>query len=439
MKTPSFSEFKTIVEYLSDELVGARLQVIQTNDNGVVLILYRFHKRPSTVYLVFDLDHHRPYCGLFKDNPWERVKKTKPLGLFLNAHARNHQLNRISLNEAYGRIMELHWGGEGEEECVLEFRCIPKQGNLSVRSHTKSLSWAPLQELSPYEAIEQNLEDEIRTLNFMNEQWLRLKGAGGQKQSNSSSRELSPYEKWKKSREKDLQKKEKALEAIALQIEKFRTEPWAEVGEALKSHGLKGLPPEWSPFVNFEEGLSWNIQYCFDKSKAAQNKIMGAVDRQKTLAHEIEASKDMTEENFAQYLQLQVERQSKNKGISRKVEGRVRKFSLESAGLVAYMGKSAADNMGLLRKAKPFDLWLHLKDYPSAHAVLHRNKEQTVADHDLRAVANWLVREGLPEKQMRMGGKFVVVWVECRHVRAIKGDKLGRVTYHNAREILIAV
>jgi hypothetical protein len=296
----------------------------------------------------------------------------------------------------------------------------------------------------------------------MNEQWLRLRGGAGAVSRASaggvgsagggfgtgaetgpasapkSGSSLSPYEKWKKTREKDLQKKEKALDAIARQIEKFRTEPWAEVGEFLKSSGLQRLPPEWSPYANFEESLSWNIQHCFDRAKAARSKITGALERQSSLTREIESAKDLSEEVFEKFLLRQAERPSTKKP-ERKIEGRVRKFTLESAGLVAYMGKSAADNMGLLRKAKPFDLWLHLKDYPGAHAVLHRNKEQSVADQDLRSVAAWLVREALPEKQIGLGGRFAVVWVECRHVRAIKGDKLGRVTYHNAREILIAV
>ena len=49
------------------------------------------------------------------------------------------------------------------------------------------------------------------------------------------------------------------------------------------------------------------------------------------------------------------------------------------------------------------------------------------------------MKEGLSEKKTQMGGKYSVLMVECRHVKPLKGDKLGRVTYHNAREFLIAV
>ena len=103
------------------------------------------------------------------------------------------------------------------------------------------------------------------------------------------------------------------------------------------------------------------------------------------------------------------------------------------------MGKSAADNMKLLKQSKPHDLWLHLKDYPSAHAIVHLQKNQSLSDSDLRKVGKWLLSEGLSKSQAEMGGKYGVVVVECRHVKPLKGDKMGRVTYHNAREILIAL
>ena len=60
-------------------------------------------------------------------------------------------------------------------------------------------------------------------------------------------------------------------------------------------------------------------------------------------------------------------------------------------------------------------------------------QEQT----DLRLVSEWLVKENFKDKLS--GTKYAVVYVECRHVRPIKGDKLGRVTYHEGRELLIAL
>lgn len=103
------------------------------------------------------------------------------------------------------------------------------------------------------------------------------------------------------------------------------------------------------------------------------------------------------------------------------------------------MGKSAQDNVDLLRKSRAWDIWLHLKDYPSAYAILHRQKGQAVSDQTVLVAAKWLIKEGIGAKKNLSGSKLSVVFVETRHVRPMKGDKLGRVTYHNAREILITV
>ena len=178
------------------------------------------------------------------------------------------------------------------------------------------------------------------------------------------------------------------------------------------------------------------MQKCFEKAKAAKNKISGASLRLQTLKQELNGLSDLSESKFEAYLQLQQKKTKAN--VVRKVEGRLRKTKLAS-GITAYMGKSAADNMTLLRNSKPHDLWMHLKDYPSAHAVIHRQKNNNLADSDLVSVGKWLVSEGLSKSQTQMGGKYSVVIVECRHVKPLKGDKMGRVTYHNAREILIAL
>ena len=105
--------------------------------------------------------------------------------------------------------------------------------------------------------------------------------------------------------------------------------------------------------------------------------------------------------------------------------------------LTAVAGKSAADNLKILRKARAWDLWFHMRDYPSSHAVLFRNKSAKVNDKDLFTVAVWFVRNHLGSKAAQHAGeKFSLVVVECRHVKPIKGDKIGRVTFHDERVLI---
>lgn len=431
MKTPSFLELKTLVEYLSDELVDAQLQDVTGSDEGIVLSFYRFEKEPKMAYLVFDPDKPFPFLGLYTDNPWPNLKKSKPVILFLKAHAKNHRFKSCEVFEELGRVVKIQMG----EDCKIEFRLIPKQANIIVTSGNKSISWYPVNELAANDLSYTKAEDEeeIRSVHYMFNQWLLRRGKNSKSENKNT---VSPFEKWKKSREKDLAKKQKALVSIQDQIQKMKSEEWAKVGEFLKENNLRALPPEWSIYVDFKKTASVNMQNCFAKAKAAKAKLGGAEERLKIIKSEITSISDISEEKFNEYLKRQ---QKKTTTGQRPVDGKLRKIHIEASSLTAYMGKSAADNMDLLRRSKPHDIWMHLKDYPSSHAIIHRQKTQKISDEDIKKIATWLLNESLSDKQRQLGGKFSVVSVECRHVKPIKGDKLGRVSYHNAREILIAL
>jgi predicted ribosome quality control (RQC) complex YloA/Tae2 family protein len=114
-----------------------------------------------------------------------------------------------------------------------------------------------------------------------------------------------------------------------------------------------------------------------------------------------------------------------------KSQSKARRLQIEE-GIEALIGKSAKDNLSILRHAQPWDLWLHLKDYPGAHAIIVRPRNKEISTSAIQKVAEWLIKESLPKEQIR-GGKYDVVVVESRFVRPIKGDQLGRVTYHSPR------
>ena len=97
-------------------------------------------------------------------------------------------------------------------------------------------------------------------------------------------------------------------------------------------------------------------------------------------------------------------------------------------------GKSARDNMDLLRKAHALDMWLHVKDQPSAHAILFRPKGAKISDEMLRKASQWLLKMSLGAKyKNHVGEKFEILSVECRFVNPIKGDRMGRVNYRNEK------
>jgi predicted ribosome quality control (RQC) complex YloA/Tae2 family protein len=98
------------------------------------------------------------------------------------------------------------------------------------------------------------------------------------------------------------------------------------------------------------------------------------------------------------------------------------------------VGRSAKDNLSLLRAAKPWDIWLHVKDVPGCYGLLRRNKNQEIPEALLQEAARKVVDFSLKAKRtLREGERFEVLVAECRYVRPIKGDHIGRVRYSNER------
>lgn len=427
-----------MVEYLAEELRDSQLQEIVSTEDGLVLSFYRYTRMPRSLYIVFDLDRMTPFLGFFEENPWRKIKRTKPVSLFLAAHGKNKKLADLVLAENLGRVVRFELG-ENADRCEIEFRLIPKGPNLIVTAGGKSISWYPLKDLGVHDVGLSRAEEDVRGLPFLMAQWSRLRGlSGAASKAGGGKQETSPYDKWKAARFKAVEKKEKAMVSIREQIDQFESDIWREIGEHIKQFGLKQLRPEWLSHLDLKQSASQNMQKCFDRSKAGKLKVQGARSRMLLLVDEIAELKDVSEESFQRYLRELAEKSNK-KTDARNIGGRLRKKHIPEYDLTAYMGKSAADNMELLRRSKPHDVWVHLKDYPSAHAILHLNKNQKAPESALLSVGRWLLKEGVQEKYIRNGGKFSVMIVECRHVKPIKGDKLGRVTYHNGREMLIAL
>lgn len=436
MKSPSFLEFQTIIQYLHDELIGSQLQEVISTEDGLVFGFYRFVHEPKAVWLVLDLDTQFPFVGLYSQNPWHKIKKTKPVALFLNSHFKNTHLKDVQVLENFGRVAEFDFSLP-DKKLVLQVRLIPKQPNVIVTAEGKSVAWDKPRDLV-VATIDENFESENRSIPFLFKQWFERRAKTKVNEASVNSGQ-SPYEKWMQQRKKDLQKKQKALQQIDEQKNELLKVPWVEIGNHIKTHGFKDLPHEWAPYVDFKQKPSFSIEKAFEKSKQVVHKILGAEERKKHIALEIEMAMDVSEKRFQQHLNELAVKQAKQ-GLRKAAEGNFRKLTIEGENPInVLMGKNASENLKLLRQAKAWDLWIHLKDYPSAYAILQKPKDKNVSDQVLTQASQWLVKESIKNKKHMDGAKLSVVIVECRHVKPIKGDKIGRVTYHHSREMLITV
>lgn len=87
------------------------------------------------------------------------------------------------------------------------------------------------------------------------------------------------------------------------------------------------------------------------------------------------------------------------------------------------VGKNRKGNEKLLKFAKANDLWFHIKDVPSAHAILHTAK-QNVPDDVVAFAAKVCVELSTDQK-----GSFLVDFAKRRDVSPVEGAKVNYVNY----------
>ncbi|MBN2870656.1 MAG: DUF814 domain-containing protein [Campylobacterales bacterium] len=114
-------------------------------------------------------------------------------------------------------------------------------------------------------------------------------------------------------------------------------------------------------------------------------------------------------------------------GTSRlKTSDSVAEFWIE--GVKVSLGKSEKGNIELLRGAKARDIWMHLKDRPSAHVVITTDKQQ-LPERLLEAAAKLCVDFSVFEK-----GRYLVDYTPRREVKIQEG---ANVLYTNYKTLSV--
>ena len=422
MKAYHQTELEDFVSWAHEALKGSQLQDIESYEEALVLGFYLQGR--GTKFLVLEMNKLTPMALLFDKNPFVTKNKVKPVSLFIKAHAKNLHVTKIENLKDYGRIFTLFLASS-QRESQIQVYLIPKAPNIIVTMNSeKSISWNKPKELVQIEAP---ALDEVRSIATIHNEWLKQR-------KNPEMGSSSPELKIRKKLEKDLEKKNKGLAEINKHLNSTLSDEWYQLGELLKSKKLNEIGSEWDPFLNRKRNQAWNLEQCFQKAKQMVKKRQGTLERKKIVKEEIKFLENQ--------MNGEIEALGKAEPVLPKrkslVEVRTRKKQLPS-GVIAFLGKSAEDNMKILRQSQAWDYWLHLRDYPSAHAIIQRTKHQEISREELQMVALWLAQESLQRKILLPGTRLEIVYTECRHVRPIKGDKLGRVHYQNERHFMLAL
>lgn len=419
MQVLSYFQLKSLSQFLQNELMGAQLQRVWTN--GELIFLEFYLGRDFS--LIVDSTLQRPMIAVVRKTM--RLKKvSKPLIFFLNSHAINLRLSGVETSADWGRVIKLTLG-QKERSCLLEIQLIPRAFNFTVHTFNqegpqKSISWAKPKELPPSNILENSESNETDWF-VAGESWLEERLQKNEKGKEDSSGNSQRMELEKKKKRSVL---EKLKENLQNQFSEHDIQKWIDFGNALKYQKFAELNPEFREIYDIDSSLADNREAAFGRARQMQQKR----DNLQKRIHDLEVEIN----DFGKGIKKESGSKIIKRGLLESAGSKGRKLKINES-FEAVIGKSGQDNLNILRKAQPWDLWLHLKDYPGAHAIISRPRHKEVPLEILEQVSRWVIKESFSNKKIDLGQKFSVLVVETRFVKPIKGDKLGRVNYQNPK------
>ncbi len=413
MKALSNLEIDELIESLQP-LVGGQLQDVFMAGASLFIEIYN---NSQSLWLQLVLDKLCPLVFLHTERPRKDKNLSSPVLLFLKAHGRGRRVFKVQRLAEFGRVIEIQLGHE--EATYIDFRMFPHGMNLSVRTPEKEVHLFKPKELEAHPNDSLVEDSKPRSRQEIWDQYFA-------KKQNRTAK--SDPEKIRKAR---IKKIEKAILKVEKDIEAKKPETWQRLGEILSSQGGDALADEFIELYDSKESLSWNINNCFEKAKSQRKKLAGLNDRLEDLKVELEGVK-------AGEISIQAGSSSKEKGDLFKETGAKGRKRHIAEDLFLYVGKSGKDNLQLLRRAKAWDYWLHIRDLPGSHGILRRNKGRKIKDHELEEAGQFVASASLGgKKEFRDGEIIDLIVTEIRYVQPIKGDKHGRVTIKNDRNLRI--
>jgi len=166
----------------------------------------------------------------------------------------------------------------------------------------------------------------------------------------------------------------------------------------------------------------------FKRSKKAKQKAIGLHQERSNLEAKIRHNElfIQTVEEASTPEEIVLLFPTKTGGSKLKTSDSIAEFWIE--GVKVSLGKSEKGNIELLRNAKARDIWMHLKDRPSAHVVISTDKQQ-LPERLLEAAAKLCVDFSVFEK-----GRYLVDYTPRREVKVQEG---ANVLYTNSKTINI--
>lgn len=415
MKMVSFAEFDDLVleaqKYKESVVEG----IILDQD---ILVLSLRHETLGACSLIIDVRSRVPFFIITREQIPRFKKQIKPIVLFFKAHGLGLSLKSIFRNNNYGRLIEFVFSNN-HKELKLEAHLFPHGKNIKVVADELSICLNKPQELSPL--TNQKTIPEKRSIDELYKDWR------GQFLDTVSTPAIAAANVI---HELTVQKKKSGLQKLLQNQFELSKDMWQEFADWLNVERTEDVPQKYAHMFDFKKTVIQNIENAFLQAKKNKIKLSNLSERIEKLKIEL----DQIENGMAKAPILARVEKSPLEGA----KGRTREFV---DNIRAYIGKSGTDNLKILRQSKPWYIWVHAKDWPSAHAIIALNKGQNLPASVLRDVCFWVLKETVSDKQWQswLGVKVDFLYTERRFLQPIKGDHHGRVRYSEAKTITLIV
>ncbi len=391
MKQLNVQEIRSLV-LEAQELVGSQLQEICSSADQLAL---GFWHKQSRIWLLIGMKPSMPYIVVLFDKILRIKKKETPVALFLKAHAMNKRLRKIYL---LGE--ETTAGGGGDRQVFIDLWdvqikviLVPHKHNIFVIKEDKSISWNQPKALpkiqTSYKSENCRSPDQIRE-------------------------EIFKTSVVKEKKEK-ISPKDKLVDVKRKLLERYSSSKneWKKVSLWLKENWSLDVPEVWKEYIDRNLSIEENFKRCIDKAKRETEK------KKKLLVRIKEIERDLT---------LTPQNTFLTKGLS---------FAYKD--LRIFIGKNAKENLKLLRQAKPWHYWLHLRDFPGAHGVIACGRNRSLTADEIKLFSQPLFRATFRSRKNRIYGEhFDVIVTQIKYVKPIKNDKHGRVVYTHDKNYRLA-
>lgn len=394
----------------ANDIIGWGLKQCLYNEKALML---QFSKGSRQTWLCFSLKPGHPYFFISDERIFLIKNLKKPLRLFLKTHFLEETMESVRRIESLGRVIEIHFSTDKK----IRVSFVP--GRVNIEAHVGNLKSVFAFKPKDIEAHVNGSRDdrggELRSHQIFSAIWQK---------SHSKKDKSEDFDS-----KKDLKKKQKGLVKMQERLTELRDDEWLKLGQWLKSHqSIDGLPENLIQKIEAQKSFSWNLENAFIQAKKNKAKIEGTIERINVLEKEInriERGESGSKSGS----------RSANQNLLAVAKSKGRTIELGEGRL--YIGRSGPENLKLLRKAKPWFIWLHIKDFPGAHGIIEPYmKKSAVSEKVLRLAGHKVVSQSLPKSSQ---GAFEVVYAECRYVRPIKGAKSGQVTYSHEKVLRLRV